>query len=50
MSRYLEQVRHYQSYFDRVIVTKVPREANTQADELSKIASRTEEEIETSQR
>jgi hypothetical protein len=49
MSRYLEQVCHYQSYFDRVVVTKVPREANTQADELSKIALGTEEEIKTSQ-
>jgi hypothetical protein len=49
MARYLDQVRHFQSYFDRVVVTKIPREANVRADELSKIASGTDEEIEASQ-
>jgi ribonuclease HI len=47
MARYLDQVRQFQSYFDRVVFTKIPREANTRADELSKIAPRTDEEIET---
>jgi len=42
MARYLEQVRKFQSYFDRVVVTKIPREANTRANELSKIASGTD--------
>jgi ribonuclease HI len=40
MARYLDQVRHFQSYFERVVVTKIPREENIRADELSKIASR----------
>jgi hypothetical protein len=48
MARYLEQVRKFQSYFDRVVVTKIPREANTRADELSKIALGTDQEIEAS--
>jgi len=46
MAKYLEQVPKYQSYFDGVVVTKRPREANTRADEPSKLASGTEEEIE----
>jgi ribonuclease HI len=46
MARYLEQVHHFQSYFERVVVTKIPWEENIQADELSKVASGTYEEIE----
>jgi ribonuclease HI len=48
MSRYLEKVRELQSCFDRVVITKIPREANTVADELSKLASSREQEIEAS--
>jgi ribonuclease HI len=48
MARYLDQVRKFQSYFDRVVVTKIPREANTRVVELSKIAAATDEEIEAS--
>jgi hypothetical protein len=48
MARYLEWVRKYQSYFDKVVVTKVPKEANTRVDELSKLASRTDQEIKAS--
>jgi len=48
MARYLEKVRKLQSCFDRVVITKVPREANTTADELSKLASGSKEEIEAS--
>jgi ATP:corrinoid adenosyltransferase len=50
MARYLDQVRQFQSYFDRVVFTKIPREENTRADELSKIASGTYEEIEATHR
>jgi len=50
MARYLDQVRHFQSYFERVVVTKIPREENIRADELSKITSGTDEEIEASGR
>jgi ribonuclease HI len=39
MARYLEKVRKLQSCFDRVVITKVPREVNTTADELSKLVS-----------
>jgi hypothetical protein len=46
MARYLEQLRKYQSYFDSVVVTKIPREENTRVDELSKLASGIDEEIE----
>jgi ribonuclease HI len=46
MARYLDQVRQFQSYFERVVTTKIPREENIRADEFSKIASGTDEEIE----
>jgi hypothetical protein len=46
MGRYLEKVGKLQSCFDRVVITKIPREANTAADELSKLASSSEQEIE----
>jgi hypothetical protein len=50
MARYLDQVRQFQSYFKRVVITKIPREENIRADEFSKIASGTDEEIEASRR
>jgi ribonuclease HI len=48
MARYLDQVRKFLSYFDRVVVIKIPSEANTRADELSNIASGIDEEIKAS--
>jgi ribonuclease HI len=50
MARYLEEVRRFQSYFERFVITKIPLEENIRADEFSKIASGTEEEIEASRR
>lgn len=50
MARYLEEVRRFQSYFERFAITKIPREKNIRADEFSKITSGTEEEIEASRR
>jgi ribonuclease HI len=50
MARYLEQVRQFQSYFERVVITKIPQDENIRADEFSKIASGTDEEIEASRR
>jgi len=50
MARYLEEVRRFQSYFKRVVITKIPRDENIWADEFSKIASGTDEEIEASKR
>jgi ribonuclease HI len=50
MARYLDQVRQFQSYFERVIITKIPRDENIRADEFSKIASGIDEEIEASRR
>jgi ribonuclease HI len=50
MARYLEEVRRFQSYFKRFVITKIPREENIWADEFSKIISGTEEEIEASRR
>jgi hypothetical protein len=41
-------VRQFQSYFERVVITKIPREENIRANEFSKIASGTDEEIEVS--
>jgi hypothetical protein len=43
-------VRRFQSYFERVVITKIPRDENIRADEFSKIASGTDEEIEASKR
>lgn len=39
MSQYLEKVHRYHCYFDRVILTKIPRVENTLADALSRIGS-----------
>jgi hypothetical protein len=50
MTRYLEEVRRFQSYFERVVITKIPRDENIRADEFLKIASGTDEEIEASKR
>jgi ribonuclease HI len=50
MARYLDQVRHFQSYFERVVITKIPRNENIRADEFFTIASGTDEEIEASRR
>jgi ribonuclease HI len=50
MARYLDQVCQFQSYFERVVTTKIPREENIRADEFSKIASGTNEEIKVSRR
>jgi len=50
MAKYLEQVRRFQSYFQRVVITKIPRDENIRADEFSMIASGTDEEIEASRR
>jgi hypothetical protein len=46
----LEEVQRFQSYFERVVITKIPRDENIRADEFSKIASGTDEEIESSKR
>ncbi|XP_062167005.1 uncharacterized protein LOC133873301 [Alnus glutinosa] len=50
MAIYLDQVRQFQSYFERVVITKIPQEENIRADEFSKFASGTNEEIEASRR
>jgi ribonuclease HI len=50
MASYLDQVRQFQSYFERVVITKIPQEENIRANEFSKIASGTDEEIEASRR
>jgi hypothetical protein len=48
MARYLEKVCELQSCFDRVVITKITREANAAADELSKLALGSDQEIEAS--
>jgi ribonuclease HI len=45
MARYLEKVHELQSYFDRIVITKIPREADMATDELSKLASGSDQEI-----
>jgi len=50
MAKYLEEVGQFQSYFERVVITKIPRKENIRADEFSKIASGIDEEIEASGR
>jgi ribonuclease HI len=42
MSRYLDKVRQFQYYFDRLVLTKIPREENNIADALSRICSGTD--------
>lgn len=42
MSQYLEKVRQFYPYFDRVALTKVPREENGLANALSRIGSGTD--------
>jgi ribonuclease HI len=39
MIQYLKKVHEIQSCFDRVVLTKIPRENNLRADALSKIGS-----------
>ncbi|XP_062176044.1 uncharacterized protein LOC133881098 [Alnus glutinosa] len=47
MIRCLDKVHKYQSNFDRVALTKIPREDSAQADALSKMGSRTGPKIKT---
>ncbi|XP_062155173.1 uncharacterized protein LOC133863227 [Alnus glutinosa] len=42
MSQYLDKVRQFYLYFDKVVLTKVPREENGLADALSRIGSGTD--------
>jgi ribonuclease HI len=50
MARYLEKVCQLQSHFDRVVLTKIPKEENVWADALSRVGSRTEQKIQASRR
>jgi len=45
MMKYLNMVLECQFYFDRVVLAKVPLEDNGRADTLSKLGSRTEQDI-----
>jgi ribonuclease HI len=45
MSRYLDKVRQFYLYFDKVVLTKVPREENGLADALSRIGSGTDSAV-----
>jgi hypothetical protein len=42
MSEYLGKVHQFYSHFDRVVLTKIPREENGLADALSRIGSGTD--------
>jgi hypothetical protein len=42
MVKYLKKIRECQSHFDKVVLTKIPRQDNAQADILSKLGSETE--------
>jgi hypothetical protein len=48
MIKYLDQVHKCQSYFGRVVLTKIPRKANVRVDALSRLGSETEKDIEAS--
>jgi hypothetical protein len=50
MKRYLEKVKEIMECFDKMTFTKIPREDNSAADALTRIASATEEEAATSDR
>lgn len=45
MSWYLDKVRQFYIYFDKVVLSKVPREENGLADALSRIGSGTDPEV-----
>jgi ribonuclease HI len=45
MMKYLDKVRECQSYFDRVVLTKIPQEDNARAVALSKLGSGIEQNI-----
>lgn len=50
LAKYLEKVHKLQSYFDRVVLTKVSREESACADALAQVGSGTEKEINMSKR
>jgi hypothetical protein len=43
MTRYLDKVRQFQCYFDRIVLTKIPREENSTTYALSRIGSGTDQ-------
>lgn len=47
MIKYLDKVREFQSCFERVVLTKIPREKNIRVDALSRVGSETDQEIKT---
>lgn len=44
MKRYLTRVQELQVSFGKMVLTRVPREDNTQADALTRLGSKTDEE------
>lgn len=45
MKRYLTRVQELQVSFGKMVLTRVPREDNTQADALTRLESKTDEEV-----
>jgi ribonuclease HI len=45
MTKYLDKVRQFQSHFDRIVLTKIPREQNSKANTLPRAGSRTEQKL-----
>jgi ribonuclease HI len=48
MIKYLAKVQELQSFFNKVVITRIPREENIRADSLARIGSGSDEEIDIS--
>jgi hypothetical protein len=48
MKQYLSNVQEIETFFESVLITRVPRDANTQVGFLARLGSRIAEEIEAS--
>jgi hypothetical protein len=48
MKQYLSKVQEIERFFDKVLITRMPREGNTRADSLVRLGSGTDGEIEAS--
>jgi hypothetical protein len=48
MIKHLDKIHECQSYFDRVVLTKILKQDNIQANALSRLGSKTDQKIEAS--
>ena len=48
MIKYIAKIQEHRADFDRIVLTKIPREENVKADALARIGSGSDEEIDAS--